>query len=48
MYYYGEEGARFEVVYWLAFIRREVSGWTGIKNGVRGRVVMVKTIIICD
>ena len=31
----------------LAFISREVGGWAGIKNGCRGRVVMVKTIIIC-
>ena len=25
----------------------EVGGWAGIRNGVRGRVVMAKTIIIC-
>ena len=31
----------------LAFISREVGGWAGIKNGCWGRVVMVKTIIIC-
>ena len=43
----GKEGARFEVVYLLSLISREVGGWAGIKNGVRGRVVMVKTIIIC-
>ena len=30
-----------------AFISREVDGWAGIKNGGRGRVVIVKTIIIC-
>ena len=31
----------------LAFLSREVAGWAGVKNGCRGRVVMVKTIIIC-
>ena len=25
----------------------KVDGWAGIKNGGRGKVVMVKTIIIC-
>ena len=43
----GKEEAGFEVVHQLAFISREAGGWTGIKNGGRGRVVMVKTIIIC-
>ena len=43
----GKEGPRFEVVHQLAFISREVGGWTGIKNGAWGRLVMVKTIIIC-
>ena len=42
-----KEGVRFEVVHLLAFISRELGGWTGIKNGGRGRVVMVKAIIIC-
>ena len=43
----GKERARFEVVHQLAFISREVGGWAGIKNGGWGRVVMVKSIIIC-
>ena len=43
----GKEGARCEVVHWLAFISREVGGWAGIKNGGGGLVVMVKAIIIC-
>ena len=42
-----KEGARFEVVNWLALISREVGCWAGIKNGGWGRVVMVKTIISC-
>ena len=29
------------------FLSREVGGWTGIKNGGWGRVVMVRTLIIC-
>ena len=41
-----KEGATFEVVHQLAFITREVGGCAGIKNGGRGKVVMVKTIII--
>ena len=43
----GKDGARFEVVYQLTFVSREVGGWAGIKNGGQGRVVMVKTIVIC-
>ena len=43
----GKEGARFEVVYQLAFISREVGGWAGIKNGGQSRVVMVKTNYLC-
>ena len=43
----GKDGARFEVVHQLAFISREVGEWAGIKSGGWGRVVMVKTIIIC-
>ena len=43
----GKEGARFEVLPQLAFISREVGGWAGKNNADRGRVVMVKTIIIC-
>ena len=43
----GKERARFEVVYYLAFISREVGGWAGRKNGGWGRVVMVKSIVIC-
>ena len=42
-----KEGNRFEVVHYLALLSREVGGWAGIKNGGWGRVVMVKTIIIC-
>ena len=33
----GKEGDSFDVV----------RGWAGIKNGGWGRVVMIKTIIIC-
>ena len=42
-----KEGATFEVVHELVFISKEVGGWVGIKNGGWGRVVIVKTIIIC-
>ena len=31
----------------VLYIIREVGGWAGIKNGDWGRVVMVKTVIIC-
>ena len=43
----GKEGARFEVVHELPCISREEGGWADINNGGLGRVVMVKTIIIC-
>ena len=43
----GKEGARCEVVHQLAFISREAGGWADLKNGGGGRVVVVKTIIIC-
>ena len=43
----GKEGNRFQVAHYLAFLSREVGGWAGKKNGSRGRVVTVKTIIIC-
>ena len=43
----GKQGNKFEVVHQLAFLSKEVGGWAGKKNGGRGRVVMVKTIIIC-
>ena len=42
----GKDGARFEVVRELPCISRE-GEWADIKSGSLGRVVMVKTIIIC-
>ena len=43
----GKDGARFEVVRWLACISKEEGGWVNIKKGDGCRVVMVKTISIC-
>ena len=39
--------AWFHLLRMLAFLSREVGGWAGGKNGGWGRVVTVKTIIIC-
>ena len=43
----GKKGARFEVVSRLACISKEEGGWADIMKGTGGRVVVVKTIIIC-
>ena len=42
-----KEEARFEVVCELPCICTEEGEWADIKNGGQGRVVTVKTIIIC-
>ena len=42
----GKRGTRFEVVHWLACIRRE-GGLPDVKKGGGGRVLTVKTINIC-
>ena len=42
-----KEGARFEVIRRLACISREEGELADIKKDDRGKVVMVKTIIIC-
>ena len=46
--FFGGEGGRGEdrrTKEWV--FMGKVDGWAGIKNGGRGKVVMVKTIIIC-
>lgn len=42
----GKRGTRFEAVHWLSCIRRE-GGLPDVKKGGGGRVLTVKTKIIC-